>query len=109
MPLIIHIFTKMTGWYLSSNDSRLYYILRRTHEKVTDLPDKNKRPKNKPRKQIKVNSFATAMLAKAEQDKYKGPQAVDENGHTKEDPKEKYENECCYGILECSLSKLILR
>ena len=62
-------------------------------KKVTDLPDKNKRPKNKPRKQIKVNSFATAMLAKAEQDKYKGPQAVDENGHTKEDPKEKYENE----------------
>ena len=61
-------------------------------KKVTDLPDKNKRPKNKPRKQIKVNSFATAMLAKAEQDKYKGPQAVDENGHTKEDPKEKYEN-----------------
>lgn len=62
-------------------------------KKVTDLPDKNKRPKNKPRKQIKVNSFATAMLAKAEQDKYKGPQAVDENGHTKENPKEKYEND----------------
>lgn len=33
------------------------------------------------------------MLAKAEQDKYKGPQAVDENGHMKEDPKEKYEND----------------
>ena len=62
-------------------------------KKVTDLPDKNKRPRNKPRKQIKVNSFATAMLAKAEQDKYKGPQVVDENGHTKEDPKEKYEND----------------
>lgn len=62
-------------------------------KKVTDLPDKNKRPKNKLRKQIKVNSFATAMLVKAEQDKYKGPQAVDENGHAKEDPKEKYEND----------------
>ena len=78
-------------------------------KKVTDLPDKNKRPRNKPRKQIKVNSFATAMLAKAEQDKYKGPQVVDENGHTKEDPKKNMKMMLLRNSGMLSFLKLILR
>ncbi len=57
---------------------------KKKNDNVIDLPDKDKRPKNKPPKKIKVNSFATAMAAAAQQENYRGPQKVDKNGNIKE-------------------------